>query len=240
MKIVRLLPIAFLFMFSASLFAQISGAPREFESTSQIYDKLRDFLNQKEKDPYEIDWDNVKGSPYLYEKYKVGTFFIGDKSYGQLMVRFNTYSDEIELLTEDGEETGALRKVENSRVEFGNETLKLFKYNTEEGYEEEGYFLVLSEQENISLLLRKKCVFSPNEKALTANQADRAAKFTQYDRYYIVKDGAKPVQVDPKKKAILKLFPAKKEEIKKYIKSENLKLKRQEDFAKLITYLASI
>lgn len=240
MKTLRLLPIAFLFLYGTSLFAQISGAPREFESTSQIYDKLRDFLNQKEKDPYEIDWENVKGSPYLYEKYKVGTFFVGDKSYGNVLMRLNTYTDEIELLPEEGGEAEALMKVANSKLTFENKTLKVYAYNDEEGYEKQGYFLVLSESESVSLLLRKKCVFSPNEKALTANQADRAAKFTQYDRYFIVKDGSKPIEIAPKKKAIIKLFPEKADEIKKYIKSEKLKLKRQEDLAKLITYIGTL
>ncbi len=88
-------------------------------------------------------------------------------------------------------------------------------------------------------MIRKKCVFSRNEKALTANQADRAAKFTQYDYYYILKEGT-PVMVSPKKKAIVKLFPDKKNEIKGYIKSEKLKLKNQEDFAKLVDYIASL
>ncbi len=240
MKTLRLLPIAFLFLYSASLFAQMSGAPREFESTSQVYDALLKFINTKQKDPYEIDWNNVKGSPYLYEKYKVGTFFIGNKSYGNVLMRLNTYSDEIELLPENGQETEALMKVANSKVTFENKTLKVYTFNDEEGYEQQGYFLVLSDQKNVSLLLRKKCKFSPNEKAPTANQANRAAKFTQYDRYYIVKEGNKPVLVSPKKKSVLKLFPEKAAEIKKYIKTEKLKLKKQDDFAKLITFISSI
>ncbi|WP_430411585.1 hypothetical protein [Kordia sp.] len=240
MKTLRLLPIALLFLYSASLFAQMSGAPREFESTSQVYDALLKFINTKQKDPYEIDWDNVKGSPYLYEQYKVGTFFIGDKSYGQVLMRLNTYSDEIELLPEEGQETEALMKVTNSKVTFENKTLKVYTYNDDDGYEKQGYFLVLSDHKNVSLLFRKKCVFSPNEKAPTANQANRAAKFTQYDRYYIVKEGNKPVEVQPKKKAVIKLFPEKTDEIKSYIKSEKLKLKNQEDFAKLITYIDSL
>jgi len=239
MKSLRLLPIAFLFLFSASLFAQVSGAPRQFESTSQVYDQLRKFLNTKEKDPYQIDWDNVKGSPYLYEKYKLAQFFVGDKSYGNIMMRFNTYSNEIELFPENGKEIGALMKVDDSRIVFENKTLQLFDYKDEEGAEKKAYFLVLNDEKNVQLLLRKKCVFSPNEKALTANQADRAAKFTQYDYYYIVKNG-EPIQVDAKKKDVLKLFPENENEIKNFIKSEKLKLKKEEDFATLIDFIATL
>ncbi|WP_420570636.1 hypothetical protein [Kordia sp.] len=240
MKSLRLLPITLLLLFCGSMFAQMSGAPREFESTSQIYDELRKFLNTKEKDPYEIDWENVKGSPYLYENYKLAQFFVGDKSYGNVMMRLNTYSDEIELLPEDGQEMEALMKVDNSRVTFENKTLKLMKYKDEEGYEKQSYFLVLNDKDDVQLLLRKKCVFSPNEKALTANQADRAAKFTQYDRYYISKNGGALTEVKPKKKEVVKLFPGKEGDIKKYIKSERLKLKKQKDFAKLVDYIATL
>ncbi len=237
MKTLRLLPIAFLFLYSTSIIAQVSGAPRQFESTSQIYDQLRKIINTKEKDPYKIDWDNVKGSPYLYESYKLAQLYIADKSYGNIMMRFNTYSNEIELLPRDGQEIGALMRVDDSRITFEGKTLKLFTFKDEEGYEKKGYFLVLNDEKNVQLLLRKKCVFSPNEKALTMNQADRAAKFTQYDYYYIVKDG-EPIQVDAKKKDILKLFPEKENDIKNYIKSEKLKLKKEEDLAKLIDYIA--
>ncbi|MBC8755477.1 hypothetical protein H2O64_12440 [Kordia sp. YSTF-M3] len=239
MKSLRLLPIAFLFLFSASLFAQMSGAPREFETTSQIYDQLRKIINTKEKEPYKIDWENVKGSPYLNESYKLAQFYIADKSYGNIMMRFNTYSNEIELLPEDGQEMEALMRVDGSKIMFEGKTLKLFTFKDEEGYEKKAYFLVLNTEENVQLLLRKKCRFSPNEKALTMNQADRAAKFTQYDYYYIVKDG-ELVQVDAKKKDVLKLFPEKENDIKKYIKSEKLKLKKEKDFAKLIDYIATM
>lgn len=240
MKIVRLLPIALLSFFSISLVAQISGAPREFETTVDLYNQIRKIINSREKPDYEIDWNNVKGSPYLYEDYKLANFSVGNKNYGNILMRFNTYSQEIELKPEKEEgEVGALMKLENSKITFGNEKLKLFSYTDEEGDAEKGYFLVLNTAENIQLLLRKKCVFSPNEKAMTANQADRAAKFTQYDYYYISKDGT-PVAVSPKKKAIINLFPDKKNEIKDYIKSEKLKLKKEKDFATLVDYIASL
>jgi len=239
MKTLRLLPIVLLVLFSTSLFAQMSGAPREFESTSQIYDQLRKLLNTKAKDPYKIDWDNVKGSPYLYENYKMAQFYVGDKSYGTIMMRLNTYSNEIELLPQEGQEMEALMKVDGSRVTFEDKSLELFTYKDEEGYEKQAYFLVLNDEKNVQLLLRKKCVFSPNEKAPTMNQANRAAKFTQYDYYYIVKDG-EPILVDAKKKDVVKVFPEKENEIKKYIKSEKLKLKREKDFAKLIDYVATL
>lgn len=239
MKSLRLLPIVFLFLYSTSIIAQMSGTPRQFENTSQVYDELRKFLNVKEKDPYEIDWNNVKGSPYLDEKYQIAQFFVGDKSYGNIMMRFNTYSNEIELFPEDGKEIGALMKIDDSRVVFENKTLQLFDYKDEEGSEKKGYFLVLNDEKNVQLLLRKKCVFSPNEKALTANQADRAAKFTQYDYYYIVKDG-EPIQVDPKKKDILKLFPESEKAISNFIKSKKLNLKKEADFAKLIDFIATL
>ena len=104
MKTLRLLPFSFSLLFSMSLIAQIDGSPRQFESTSQIFQELRKVINSKEKTPYEIDWENVKGSPYLYEKYKLGQFFVGDKSYGNVMMRLNTYTDEIELMPVEGEE----------------------------------------------------------------------------------------------------------------------------------------
>ncbi|WP_298520766.1 hypothetical protein [uncultured Kordia sp.] len=239
MKTLRLLPFAFSLLFSISLFAQIDGSPRQFESTSQLFQELRKVINSKEKTAYQIDWDNVKGSPYLNESYKLGQFFVGDKSYGNVMMRFNTYTDEIELMPVDGEEIGALMKIDDSRLTFENKTLKLLSYKDEDGYEQQGYLLALTKNNDLQLMLRKKCVFSPNEKALTANQKDRAAKFTQYNYFYILKDG-NLTMISPKKKDVLKMFPDKKSEIKAYIKSERLKLKKEGDFAKLIDYIATL
>ncbi|AXG68366.1 hypothetical protein KORDIASMS9_00581 [Kordia sp. SMS9] len=240
MKSLRLLPIAFLFLMSYSTIAQVSGSPREFETTTEMYNQIRKIINTREIAAYEIDWENVKGSPYLHEEYKLAKFYVANKSYGNIMMRFNTYTDEVELMPEeiDGE-IGALMKIDGSRVAFGNKMLKLLSYTDEDGNADKGYFLVLNSADNLNLLLKKKCIFSPNEKALTANQADRKAKFTQYDYYYILKDGT-PIAVTPKKKSITSIFPDKKNEIKEYIKSEKLKLKKQEDFAKLVDYIASI
>ena len=118
MKTLRLLPIALSLLFSIPIFAQIDGSPRQYESTSQLFQNLRKVINSKEKTPYAIDWENVKGSPYLEQNYKLGQFFVGDKSYGNVMMRLNTYTDEIELMPIDGEEVGALMKIDNSRLTY--------------------------------------------------------------------------------------------------------------------------
>lgn len=217
-----------------------SGSPRQFESTAEVYNTIRDFLNRKEKEPYFVNIENAKGSPYLDKNYQMGTFYIGDKSYGNILMRFNTYTDEIELARENDGQTEALMKIDNSKVVFKNNTLKVYDYNDKDNQPTKGYFLVLNSNDKLTLLLRKKCVFSPNEKALTANQADRAAKFTQYDYYYVVKDGTLPVRLATKKKAIFKMFPEKKNEIKKYIKSEKLNIKKQADLTKLFKYISSL
>ncbi|MEM6684238.1 MAG: hypothetical protein AAF617_00470 [Bacteroidota bacterium] len=240
MSIIRFLPVVFLALFSTSIVAQVSGVARDFETTTETYNQIRKLINAREKPAYEIDWSNAKGSPYLYEEYKLARFSVSDKNYGNILMRFNTYTNEIELKpTAEGEEVGALMKLDDSKITFGNETLQLFSYTDEDGDAQKGYFLVLNTAKNMQLLLRKKCVFSPNEKAMTANQADRAAKFTQYDYFYIVKDGT-PVAVSPKKKSVVNIFPDKKDEIKTFIKSEKLKLKKQQDFAKLIDYIATL
>ena len=239
MKIQHLLPIAILFLFTTPLLAQIDGSPRQFESTSQVYDELLKIMNSREKIPYEIDWENVQGSPYLNEEYKLAKLYVGEKSYGNIMMRFNTYTNEIELYPKEGEESEALMKLDDSRILFEDKTLEVFDFTDDEGVSKKGYFLVLSDQDDVKLLLRKKCVFSPNEKALTANQADRKAKFTQYNYFYVVKNG-ELIQVEPRKKDIIKLFPKKEKEIKKYIKSEKLRLKDSEDLAKLIDHVATL
>lgn len=239
MKSLRLLPITLLFAFTTTTFAQIDGSPRQFETTSQIYDQLFKIMNTREKIPYEIDWNNVQGSPYLDENYKLAKLYVGDTSYGNIMMRFNTYTNEIELYPREGKESEALMKLDDSKIVYEDTTIEIFEFTNEEGATKKGYFVVLSDQDDVKLLLRKKCVFSPNEKAQTANQADRKAKFTQYDYFYIVQNG-ELTQVDPRKKDIIELFPQKEKEIKKYIKAQKLKLKNADDFAKLINYVATL
>jgi hypothetical protein len=62
------------------------------------------------------------------------------------------------------------------------------------------------------------------------------SRYKKYTRHYILNSNNKFVQVKLKEKDILKTLSDKKKELKKYIKTNNLNLKKEKDVVKLMTY----
>ncbi|UJH66550.1 hypothetical protein [Allomuricauda sp. SCSIO 65647] len=194
------------------------------------------FLDQKEKvNP--IKFEDIKGSPYEPKEFVVGTFHLKDKEPLNLMMRYNMYDDEIEVKENDGTITSFL-KVDGTEFSIQDALIRPYSYTDENDQFKRGNFVVLADGDT-KLLLKKKVVLIPPEKAPTPNQRDRAAKFIVNKDYYVLKGTEQPVLFNGKKKDLLSLFPDRAEEIKKFIKEGKLNLKKQEDLAQVFEHINS-
>lgn len=65
-------------------------------------------------------------------------------------------------------------------------------------------------------------------------------KYKKYTSYYVLNSDKKYMKVKLKEKDILKVLSDKKKELKKYTKTNNLNLKKENDVVKLMTYYHSL
>ncbi|WP_204346174.1 hypothetical protein [Psychroserpens algicola] len=226
----------------------VVGDPNQYEASWRLKQVIRDKLNVQERSN-PIEFSDIKGSPYLNESFKDGQYFLNGKSQGHFYIRYNVYNDQIEILTDVSPENfnsktpkyDAFLKSNNSKIILDGKTIKSYYYNDDNGNTTNSYFIEVNTTDKYTLLVRKRCVLTPAEKAATPNQADRAARFTIYDDYYMLdKNEQYPRKIEPKQRKLLKTFPAKADALKDYIKKERINLKEEDDLIKLTNYMSTI
>ena len=234
---------------STCAFAQaVAGEPNQYESSWRLKQIIRDKLNTQERSN-PIDFSEIKGSPYLNAEFVDGQYFLDGESQGHFYLRYNVYNDQIEILTDaspenlksDNPKFDAFLKLDNSKVILNGETIKSYYYTDAYGNSSNSYFIEVNKTDNLLLLLRKRCLLTPAEKAATPNQADRAAKFTIYDDYYILlQNETYPRKLELKKRKLLKEFPEYEADLKAFIKQEHINLNDKADLIKLTNYLSTL
>jgi hypothetical protein len=249
MRYLNCIILLFACFLSTLSFAQaVAGEPNQYESSWRLKQIIRDKLNTQERSN-PIDYSEIKGTPYINEQFVDGQYFLDGESQGHFYLRYNVYNDQIEILVDATPENlngkdpkfDVYLKFDNSMVMLNGKIIKSYYYNDEHGNSSNSYFIEVNKTDKISLLLRKRCVLTPAEKAATPNQADRAAKFTIYDDYYLLlQNETYPRKIELKKRKLLKEFPKYELDLKAFMKQENINLNQEDDLIKLTNYLSTL
>nr|WP_321244314.1 hypothetical protein [uncultured Psychroserpens sp.] len=233
---------------TVSVAQAVAGIPNQYEATWRLKQVIRDKLNTQER-TNPVAYRDIKGSPYLSEKFKDGEYILNGESQGHFYLRYNVYNDQIEILVDASPENlslaepsfDAFLKYDKSKVLLDGKTIRSYYYNDHNDNTVNSYFIEVNKTDKLTLLLRKRCVLTPAEKAATPNQADRAARFTTYDDYYIINEGEKyPKKIELNKRKLLKEFPEQADALKQFIKNENINLDEESDLVKLTNYMSTL
>ncbi|WP_146240755.1 hypothetical protein [Mesonia algae] len=101
-----------------------------------------------------------------------------------------------------------------------------------------GYVLVLSENEKISLCKRLSQKYIPGQKTNSPMESDKKARLINKENYFININNIL-IEVEPDKRNAYKAFPNHQKELKQFIKDHKLKFKessKDEDLIKLVSY----
>lgn len=196
--------------------------------SSQQMDKL---TNIEEK----LTYSNIDGSPYYKLEFVPAKF--GNSS-TVMPIRYNCYTDTVELLNGSHiEEIPKRNIIKNSDLtkftfEKTNETLVLV-----DNYSElSGYFFRLATGK-ISLLKKMTVKFKSKTPDLNHLVKGTPPKFEKVVSRYYIKTENDFFVVSKDKDTFLKHFPKYEEKIKNYIKENKIKLNREADLLKLVTFI---
>ncbi|MFS4430097.1 hypothetical protein [Chryseobacterium sp. S90] len=176
-----------------------------------------------------IKYEDIQGSPYqspLFQKASVG------EKYGNIDVRYNAYTDDIEFLNNGKIEV--LPKQDNfSRIEVlsSKQVFVYFKNSTEP----KGYLTEIAKGKN-SVYKKEKTIFKDAAAAANTYQTGKPAMFVKQDPVYYIKTASGSTSKVSSLKKITNLFPEKEKEYNTYIKSNNLKF-NDSDIAKLVDFI---
>lgn len=234
-------------LFSDLLVAQaVVGAPNQYESAWRLKQVIRDKLNtQENSNPIKLS--DIKGSQYLNDKFVQGEILIGEESEGHFNLRYNLYTDQIEILREGHVNNASsedlnydiILKLDKIKIILDGNTIKPYYHLTDSKKTINSFFIEIYKNNKYTLLNKKRCVLTPAQKAATPNQADRAARFTTYNDYYVLNQSEQyPQKLELKKRTFSKSFPEYSKVLKAYLKKEEVDLKEEKDLIKVLDYLS--
>jgi hypothetical protein len=179
---------------------------------------------------------NVQGSPYANEEFVLGKVFVNDDKPYNGILRYNAYTDGIEMKTEKGIITLLKRSYLKARI---GAKLYLIESYTVNGAIRKTYFVELS-QGKARLLLKQGKKYVEARSASSSYTKDQPAKFEDERRYYIITEGNPAIEIRLKSKEVLQALPDHRKEMQAFVKSNKLKMKTEEEVIQVLNYYNSL
>jgi len=233
-----------LFVASFGLSAQTSGqvatyTPGVGAYTDALYNYAKGSISESEtKTTYENV--KIKGSPYLSNIFQSADLYYGDESQGTTYFRYNAYNEEVEIKQQnlEAEPIRALGKDKKIRLIVNNKPMSFKTFVNKKGKTKNGYLTLLKDGK-YKLYHHLGVSFREGKKAENSFVNEQPAKFSQYDEYYVeAESGKKNNQVEFSNNKVLELVAENdKENLKKFLKKNKLKIKTVNDLYQVIDFL---
>lgn len=191
-------------------------------------------VSQVNGSPFKVDkYNDVEGTPYLYESWVPATIYgYNDEKLENLSVNYNTHTGSFEY-KQDNYTLIKLNSMEYNRVEvFNRSSRDVYKNFPKLG--DDQYLKLIVENKGYSVF-RKEYSKIKEEELGFYNSGSSRSKFVRKIQYFILKDN-ELIEFKPKAKEISKILNNR--EVKKIIKSNKLKIKKEEDLVKLFLLLS--
>lgn len=235
---------------STTLQAQYSGqVPTNMGGASQnaaAGAAIANFLgpvNEAYQKRREIDLDKFQGSPYTSNTFAPTILKYNDEVVGNIYYRYNALNEEIEIkkTSSEDEPYKALVKDKEVSLLINAKPLSFKTFVTEKNETINGYLTLLQKGNTYDLYQRTLVKFTEGQPAQNSFVAAVPSRFTKFTEYYFQKDGVNRIdQIPQKNKKLLKLIDAsKREDLKIFLKENNLNIKNEQDLAKVFDYLNS-
>ncbi len=227
-------------IFGLTALTVISGYSQANNSSYDIYARTID-INQKSLafGLTEAEFNAIKDEAYANPNFVAGKIFQEDQLIkDDVPMRYNAFADEIEIKKNTSDqEYSALIKDPNIFVKIFKDIYVFVPY--EGSNEKGGYFNVLSDGKTYDLYKKTTAVYREPQKARTSYERDTSPSFSKTTTYYLVQNGTF-MEMPSSKSKVLKMMDKKKDEIKTYIKQNNIDTDKEADMIKLVSYFDSI
>lgn len=246
----KILMLAITAIVSTTLQAQYSGqVPTNMGGASQnaaAGAAIANFLgpvNEAYQKRREIDLDKFQGSPYTSNTFTPTILKYNDEVVGNIYYRYNALNEEIEIkkTSSEDEPYKALVKDKEISLLINAKPLSFKTFVTEKKETINGYLTLLQKGNTYDLYQRTLVKFTEGQPAQNSFVAAVPSRFTKFTEYYFQKDGVNRIdQIPQKNKKLLKLIDAsKREDLKIFLKENNLNIKNEQDLIKVFDYLNS-
>lgn len=188
-----------------------------------------------------LEEPKLLGNTYLSDNWYRGTLFLfsGHKIENYLL-RYDIKNHVVEIRIEDEDKVKVLQGIRIEKFEWYNAELDqretFINSSIIDPAISSSFFKILSKGDKIDLLMRYQVKLIKGNYVQALDMGERDNKLVKVKKFYF-QIGKRLIEAPNKKKKLEPLFPDSYDEIKSYVKSENLRLKEEESLIKLTEFI---
>ncbi|MFL2606485.1 MAG: hypothetical protein ACJ0OX_01455, partial [Candidatus Marisimplicoccus sp.] len=204
--------------------------------TGATQSALIDFGNRSQRKAQPL---NVQGSHYFNKDFKIAKLeYFGKELNDTGYMRYNAFRDEIEMAdTQYQDETDVILLKSADVIPLINgERYEYLPYRLESGNAFIGYLVNIFDGKNDKLYLKRKKTFMEAKIARTSLENSFPPRYVESEELYISSNGGTPIKLKQSKKSIISYFKSNSDKVKKFIKSEKLKVSELSSIIKIFEF----
>ena len=208
--------------------------------TGATQSALIDFGNRSQRKAQPL---NVQGSHYFVKDFKIAKLeYFGKELNDTGYMRYNAFRDEIEMAdTQYQDETDVILLKSADVIPLINgERYEYLPYRLESGNAFIGYLVNIFDGKNDKLYLKRKKTFMEAKIARTSLENSFPPRYVESEELYISSNGGTPVKLKQSKKSIISYFKSNSDKVKKFIKSEKLKVSELSSIIKIFEFAENL
>ncbi len=183
------------------------------------------------------------GTPYIDESFQPSEIYYDAELVGKFFYRHNGYNDQIEIKDTqlDEEEPASLATLRQLRIidKTTGQELSMIAYKNKEEQVRNGYMYKLLEVDEYSLFYKKNVKFTQGTLPVNSLVRPTPNKFSKFIEYYFIeKDSKVAVYIPTNKNKFIRSFNKDiQPDLKDFIKSESINLKKEEDLIRVFEFI---
>ena len=208
--------------------------------TGATQSALIDFGNRSQRKAQPL---NVQGSHYFIKDFKIAKLeYFGKELNDTGYMRYNAFRDEIEMAdTQYQDETDVILLKSADVIPLINgERYEYLPYRLESGNAFIGYLVNIYDGKNDKLYFKRKKTFMEAKIARTSLENSFPPRYVESEELYISSNGDTPVKLKQSKKSIISYFKSNSDKVKKFIKSEKLKVSELSSIIKIFEFAENL
>ena len=208
--------------------------------TGATQSALIDFGNRSQRKAQPL---NVQGSHYFIKDFKIAKLeYFGKELNDTGYMRYNAFRDEIEMAdTQYQDETDVILLKSADVIPLINgERYEYLPYRLESGNAFIGYLVNIYDGKKDILYLKRKKTFMEAKIARTSLENSFPPRYVESVELYISSNGGTPIKLKQSKKSIISYFKSNSDKVKKFIKSEKLKVSELSSIIKIFEFAENL
>ena len=208
--------------------------------TGATQQALIDFGNRPSRSTQPL---NIQGSHYFDKNFRIAKLeYFGKELNDTGYMRYNAFRDEIEMADTPSQTESDLVLIKSADVIplINGERYEYLPHRLESGNAYMGYLIKVFNGEKDKLFLKKKKTFMEAKIARTSLENSFPPRYVESTELYISSNGDTPVKLKQSKRSLINFFGEKSDKIKKFIKSERIKVSELNSIIKIFEFAENL